>query len=99
MFIKSRVDSRKPFIKSRVDSRKCLSKAEWILANELPSRVDSRKSCTKPSGFWRNLSRNRVDCWQTFISQTDSSQVSSLIKSSHVPSVLSYVGRYPSKGN
>jgi len=30
---------------------KCLSKAEWILANVLPSRVDSRKCFTKPSGF------------------------------------------------
>jgi len=57
--------------------------------------VDSRKSCTKPSGFWRNLLRNRVDFQQTFINQTDSLQVFSLIKGSHVPSVFSYVGRYP----
>jgi len=78
IFYKSRVDSRKPFIKSRVDSRKPFYK----------SRVDSRKSCTKPSGFWRNLLRSRVDSRQTFISQTDSLQVFSLIKSSHVPGVL-----------
>jgi len=51
MFIKSQVDSRKPFIKSRVDSRKCFTKpsgfsqmfyqAEWILANLVLSPADS----------------------------------------------------------
>jgi len=61
MFIKSRVDSRKPFVKaewilakclpSRVDSCKPFVKAEWILAKCLPSRVDSRKCFIKPSGF------------------------------------------------
>jgi len=72
-FIKSRVDSRKPFIKIRVDSRKCFIKSRvdsrkpfiksWVDSRKcfIKSQVDSRKSCTKPSGFGQNLLRNRVD--------------------------------------
>ena len=108
MFIKSRVDSgelvlnvyQKPsgfsqtFYQKPSGFSQMSYQAEWILANLVLSRVDSRRSCTKPSGFWRNLLRNRVGFRQTFINQTDSLQVFSLIKSSHVPSVFSYVGRY-----
>jgi len=94
----------KPFIKSRVDSRKSCAKPSGFWRNVLPSWVDSRKCFTKPGRFsqmfyqaeWilANVLLSRVDSRQTFISRTDSLQVFFSFRS-HVPSVLSYVGRYP----